>query len=110
MVQVKVSELQGSTLDWAVAKCEGLAVSDRATKWRSENCPHLYSTDWARGGPIIDREGLSLAFVSTHKLWVCSKGLKVRQNGQTPLVAAMRCRVASKLGDVVDVPDGLINN
>ena len=28
--------------------------------------------------------------------------------GPTPLIAAMRCFVASKLGDEVDVPDELI--
>jgi hypothetical protein len=30
------------------------------------------------------------------------------QNGPTPLVAAMRCYVASKLGDTVEIPDDLV--
>lgn len=35
---MKTAELTGADLDRAVAMCEGLAVSDRATKWREENC------------------------------------------------------------------------
>jgi len=30
------------------------------------------------------------------------------QEGDTPLIAAMRCYVASKLGDEVDVPEELL--
>ena len=30
-----------------------------------------------------------------------------QEHGPTPLIAAMRCYVASKLGDEVDVPDEL---
>jgi hypothetical protein len=29
--------------------------------------------------------------------------------GHTPLIAAMRCYVASKLGDEVEIPEGLKN-
>jgi hypothetical protein len=32
--------------------------------------------------------------------WIC--------RGPTPLIAAMRCYVASKMGDEVDVPDELV--
>jgi hypothetical protein len=30
-----------------------------------------------------------------------------RQHGPTPLIAAMRCYVASKLGDAVEIPEEL---
>ncbi len=106
-MQVKISELSGVALDWAVAKCEGVINDHFVTQW--EQGHRNYSSDWAQGGPIIDDEGLSLAFISTHKLWVGSKGLKTRTNGQTPLIAAMRCYVASKLGDTVEIPEGLKN-
>jgi hypothetical protein len=33
----------------------------------------------------------------------------VRFDGQTELIAAMRCFVASKLGDVVDIPEELLS-
>jgi hypothetical protein len=107
---MKTSELTGAALDWAVAKCEGLAVSDRATRWRARNCPHLYSTNWAKGGPIIEREKIRL-----DTTWNCEDGYwSARMDtvggwwlGDTPLIAAMRCYVVSKLGDTVDIPDEL---
>jgi len=108
-MKIKTSELTGAALDWAVAKCEGLAISDRATKWRSENCPHLYSTNWAQGGPIIEREGMTIAldafgwearhYDEESEPWVMT--------GPTPIIAAMRCYVASKLGDEVEIPEEL---
>jgi hypothetical protein len=107
---MKTSELTGAALDWAVAKCEGLAVSDRATKWRSKNCPHLYSTDWAKGGPIIEREWIDLHCVND-SLWEAecpAPGGLAMQNGPTPLVAVMRCYVASKLGHTVEIPYDLV--
>ena len=104
---MKTSELTGAQLDWAVAKCEGLAISDRATKWRAENCPHLYSTNWAQGGPIIEREGISIRQVLTD-FWAAEvEAGEYEHDGPTPLIAAMRCYVASKLGDEVDLPDAL---
>jgi len=99
MAQVKVTEITGKALNYAVHHAEGMTGVIE---------PVGYCGLWVFGGPIIEREGLSLAFISTHKLWVCNKGLKIRQNGQTPLIAAMRCYVASNLGDVVEVPDELI--
>jgi hypothetical protein len=112
-MQIKVSELKERALDWAVAKCEGLAVSDRATKWRNENCPHLYSTNWAQGGPIIEREGINLAFQGDAHDWIASAWDYTAQDwslyteGPTPLIAAMRCYVVSRLGDTVEIPDEL---
>jgi len=100
---MKTSVLTGAALDWAVAKCEGLAVGDRATKWRAENCPHLYSTDWAQGGPIIERERVQLVYIGLEwEAWIDTDGIFCK--GPTPLIAAMRCFVASKLGDEVEIP------
>ena len=107
MKSIKVSELTGATLDWAVAKCEGLAVSDRATKWRAKNCPHLYSTDWARGGPIIERESITVGPNPFGPAFSANLS-DLDTYGPTPLIAAMRCYVASKLGDTIDVPEGLL--
>jgi len=71
------------------------------------------SSRWEYGGPIIEREGLVVA-----KFWEpidgpITPGLewasmtlddKHRMDGPTPLIAAMRAFVASKLGDEVEVP------
>lgn len=65
------------------------------------------STDWSQGGPIIERERITLI--------ACDNDFEAQsrttplacEEGPTPLIAAMRCFVASRLGDEVDVPDEL---
>jgi len=70
-----------------------------------------YSTDWAQGGPIIEKEEIQLSS-SPHSegYWWYAQcmGSTKEFAGPTPLIAAMRCYVASKLGDEVDVPEGLL--
>jgi hypothetical protein len=67
------------------------------------------TTNWAQGGPIIEREWIDLHCVDD-SLWTadCSTpdGL-IMGSGPTPLIAAMRCYVASKLGDTIDLPEEL---
>ena len=105
---MKTSELTGVALDWAVAKCEGHKVNVAHEDW------HWYSTDWAQGGPIIEREGMGVWMYQWNEQgepeagWYAEDkdGDHVR-TGTTPLIAAMRCYVASKLGDEVDLPPNL---
>jgi len=99
---MKTSELTGAALDWAVAKCEYFPVRNGF----DDNCPE-YSTDWAQGGPIIEREGINIIQSGS---WFAEmdadhSGGVIHAEGDTPLVAAMRCYVSSKLGDEVDVPE-----
>jgi Protein of unknown function (DUF2591) len=108
---MKVSELSGVALDWAVAKCEGLLAfgyrkTDRFIIELSDGefeefCP---STDWAEGGPIIEREELSRLKCYGTNQWECNNG-PIFCEGPTPLIAAMRCYVASRLGEEIDVPE-----
>ena len=123
---MKTSELSGAALDWAVAKCEfsgcegwdetlsGVdAVSDMEGKVFSP------STNWMQGGTIIEREKIGVWFsdsvidaetdeVVRGETWYAEGGDgDYVQTGKTPLVAAMRCYVASKLGDDVEIPEGL---
>lgn len=65
-----------------------------------------FSSDWAKGGPIIEREGIFVGPHGHHPNGIAWKG-KARYNGPTPLIAAMRCYVASKLGDEVEIPEEL---
>ena len=70
--------------------------------WR---CPPV-STDWAHGGPIIERERIDVLY--EHDLrWIAVPQKGIESYGPTPLIAAMRCYVASKLGDTVDIPEEL---
>lgn len=103
-MKIKTEELIGAALDWAVAKCESTlppSYDDWTQRWPR------YSTDWALGGPIIERE--SMCVISWGAAWDAhmSSGPTAarRVYGPTPLVAAMRCFVARKLGYDVEVPD-----
>jgi len=103
---MKTNELSGVDLDWAVAKCEvGEDISEI-------DDPHFYSTDWAQGGPIIEREGITITPYSVHngviKAWKAGRDWPLPHFpfywGPTPLIAAMRWYVASVLGDEVELP------
>lgn len=110
MKTIKVSELTGAALDWAVAKRAGEYLAGYAVDWRN-NRANKYSANWAKGGPIIERERISLVGVGIVN-WKASINkadmYTATQYGDTPLIAAMRCYVASKLGDTVAVPKDLI--
>lgn len=100
---MKTNELTGAALDWAVAICE------HNVGWEPEGEDRdYYSTDWAQGGSIIEREVIDLVspLGCPTTSWVASRG-RIYAYGPTPLIAAMRCYVASKLGDEVEVPDEL---
>jgi hypothetical protein len=99
-IKLKTSELTGAALDWAVARCElGDAINE-------VDDPHFYSTDWALGGPIIEQEknrtDITMVLSGGTRIWADED-----YEGPTPLIAAMRCYVASQLGDEVEVPDEL---
>jgi hypothetical protein len=98
---MKTSELSGAALDWAVAMIEGYTLNPatRSSAWIA------YSTDWAQGGPIIEREEIAI-FLEYPKEWGATDG-NYSKGGDTPLVAAMRCYVASKMGDTIDIPKEL---
>jgi hypothetical protein len=110
-MKVKTNELQGAALDWAVAKCEGVkvAVSEFNDLYFEDGSAPAYSTDWAQGGPIIERERISVwargnewaaeTFIPNHQ--------GDEQEGPTPLIAAMRCYVASKMGEEIELPNEL---
>jgi hypothetical protein len=99
---MKTSELTGAALDWAVGKCEDTLL---------DSTMYQYSTDWAWGGPIIEREGVELTLNTDPGggEWVAQIADDVPDgyhsaSGPTPLIAAMRCYVTFKLGDEIEVP------
>jgi hypothetical protein len=136
MPRIKTSELAGAALDWAVAKCEGYFSThgESPNYWDSQQgALHFLqmraadghgvhwthsSTDWGEGGPIIEREGIWLrgpndackpdGTVVLHiDFWCAHMNHKHTQSGPTPLIAAMRCHVVSKLGDEIAIPEEL---
>ena len=103
---MKTSELSGAQLDWAVAKAEGVICAPYKSVVVDEWCnPLVYHDDWGLAGYIIEREGIALYLYGNGE-WNAHTGGK-EFNGTTPLIAAMRCYVASKLGDEVQIPEEL---
>ena len=128
-----VSELEGALLDAAVANSEGLrfAISrtmpDKPGPYRCRilSSAEVFapSSDWAHGGPIIEREKIALQFYGSHwgamphdtagcevpdlddrKHAEMSNGwCPVMAVGNTALVAAMRALVRMRLGDEVEL-------
>lgn len=115
---MKTSKLQGAALDWAVAKCEGfeswevpvccLRVYQHKDGRYFQGNSWQPSTDWLQGGPIIEREKIGWFWDNGNEHWCASnpKGTFC-EVGPTPLIAAMRCYVASRLGDDIELPEGL---
>jgi hypothetical protein len=118
---MKTSNLIGPALDWAVTKALGITEIG-APEGRTFESEFLlmhdagdfnYSTDWNQGGPIIVREKIECTVSAMSANWVARIKQPTlmhddhRHEGPTPLIAAMRCYVASKLGDTVDVPEEL---
>lgn len=139
---MKTSELTGKALDWAVAVADnrnfkfslGGSLEVRARTEAGDELPTdaldlwMYwnpSTNWAQGGPIVEREFIAIfnvetrpfegqwaADVNRHQQETCDESgcpmysfyLGSLQYGPTPLIAAMRCFVASKLGDEIEQP------
>ena len=116
---MKYNELTDEALDWAVAKCEGRVPN---TLWYGDDydgnqIPKAYrpSTDWAQGGLIIERGNIGLVCQQPDSTQRCAyytmpDGEIFYYYGPTLLIAAMRCYVASKLGDEVDIPNNTTTN
>lgn len=125
-MKIKTSELIGPALNWAVAKAgpehiapyyERAARGDTSAVWSP-------STDPSQAWLIIEREGIATWRYDTEQLkrgetrplpreqWEWRAALPALEvlyvPGPTPLIAAMRCYVASKLGDEIDVPEELL--
>lgn len=103
------SDLIDFSLDWAVCKAGGGANDIR--NWISgywDYGMYHYSDNWPKGGPIIELE--KMEFVQMHNPdYVnarCLYGPWV--GGPTHLIAGMRCYVANKLGNEVDIPQELL--
>ena len=112
---MKTNELTGAALDWAVAKAT--LPPDRTPEpsfvdlcVRRNFCP---SEAWEQGGPIIEQEKIGID-CDDQGVWFASYDLSAETafgaSSESPLIAAMRCYVASKLGDEVEVPAELLGD
>ena len=103
MNKIKTAELTRAALDWAVSKCEGLLRDGKTVSdyWQPSEL-------WEQGGPIIERERIELEHDGA--IWWARIKADDDFDGTTPLIAAMRCYVAMKLGDTVDIPAELLTS
>lgn len=115
LVEIKTNKLISPALDYAVAKCKGedYIAESGANGIGIEYEATSYSTNWSQGGPIIERELIRVIAPTVRGVdWIAriKRGLPSSMNrwfeetGPTPLIAAMRCYVASKLGGTVQIP------
>lgn len=145
---MKTSDLTGPALDLAVSRASNPEGRD-GWGWFERDaegflfdplneCRYSPSTDWAQGGPIIEREGITVVCAEGdysselrgyETYWVADIGKQCANSvygpqgdnwgtcfqiddgctsGATPLIAAMRCYVTSKLGEFVDIPEELV--
>ena len=136
-MKIKVSEATPTQLDWLVAETLGVTTY---VGWNHTNTgPCLYSdepsgpeawspsTDWSKGGPIIEREKIELiplwlgssfeGYAASHKLSIKYDdagefiyGSDCKQYSLSPLISAMRCYAISKLGSEAEIPKSLIES
>ena len=111
-MKIKANELKDGVLDWAVDK--SLNLNTPYHSWGQKGKVPFYSTNWAHGGgQIIEREKIDVMWCGDR--W-CAYTMtpdgqsQLITEGETPLIAAMRGYVASKLGDEVEVPDDVLKD
>ncbi|MDM0010128.1 DUF2591 family protein [Variovorax sp. J22G73] len=98
---MKTAELTGTSLDYWVARAEGITPTVEV------QLRFMPSTNWGQAGPIIEREKIMIAWNAGE--WISGVTAYVdgpsghMSKGPTALIAAMRAFVTSKLGS--DVSD-----
>jgi hypothetical protein len=125
LVALQTAQASGCALAWLVAQCEKLVVfrsgagpsqrlvyipqGKRAHRFYE---PHL---NWKQAGPILERERIGvIPSQEDASVWVGSvyepscSCQKFNRTGPTFLVTGLRCFVASKLGEVAEVPAELL--
>lgn len=128
LIEVKASELSGAALDWAVAQVDGVKTMMMAPRNGEPKQPfalfgslalsvggddqssYAPSTCWHCGGPLIEKYAIGFVGHDADN-WLAFFAPEDKAHegiGATHLIAACRAIVAAKLGDEVDVPEGLV--
>jgi hypothetical protein len=135
MAFIKVSELSGVALDYAVALCEGLPLKFDPMGFKSGTVsgPWVWderkgfnkavyqriggeyspSTNGSQGGQLIEDHKIISQIDRAHSMrepWRCALSINPYDlySGETNLQAAMRCYVASVKGESIEIPDKLL--
>ena len=116
-MKIKTNELIGPALDWLASKCNGdfalyhdIEEGHRFLNLWTDSAFLHYSSNWAQGGVILEREEIGFAKYGPNGTWKAVIGEIPRGipcYGPTPLIAAMRCYCCAKLGEEIDIPQAL---
>lgn len=115
-MKLQTIELDGAVLDWAAAKCKfpDAHTNDIEVWIQPLSCddPADFafepSTNWLQGGPIIQRERITICPNTDSTWWAVHPGAELEVHGATALQAAVRAYVHAKFGDEIEVPDDLL--
>lgn len=122
---MKTSELTGNALSYTLCMIEmphlvwgkSIGIHAHSNQIIVPQLPSQRSyspfMDWTFAGPIIERELIALSpYLYIDDAWQATLSTPDKHYcayGTTPLIAAMRCYVASKLGDEINLPRELEN-
>lgn len=105
-----------STVDWVLLDLSEAEI-EQAAEVLGIAADFYPSKSWDHGGPIIEREGIASRKYRAPERWYayrkkyhhmpmsCEVSSKEHCEGPTLLIAAMRCYVADKLGEEIEIPD-----
>jgi hypothetical protein len=111
------SDLVGDSLDWQVYKLEFPDCT--VEHFHRMRYQFLYSTVWSCGGPILEREKITITYfksscIDAEPFCVASISTdytddkSIWMSGPSALVAAMRCFVANRCGSEVEYENGYL--
>lgn len=133
MKKIKVSDASPTVLNHLVAKLEGhewrcpwMLKESGLVQWQSYeaawgNPTPDYCDNWSDMGEVIDRTGMAVGrcwndgqqrtnpydAAYAYLPFVGGECVGIKEYGASPLIAAARCYVVSRMGNVVEVPDEL---
>jgi hypothetical protein len=122
-MKIKTAELSGKALCYSVCMIEmphlvwgetiGIHYASDQIVVPELPSPACYTPflGWEEVGPIIERESIDIIRDPNGTAGWGARTYRDRKAlwsyGPTPIIAAMRCYVASKLGDEVEIPEDL---
>lgn len=112
MKKVKVSELSGKELDWAMHHALNLPIQESVYNQCYQSIRHFHD-NWENTGKIIEHYNIHLESNLGNvrqKEWTAMIPLLkhaswLRHSGKTPIEASCRVFIAYKLGEFVEIPE-----
>lgn len=97
---MKIAYLEGPLLDYWVGRAQGVWAAGAGAPL-VDGQPYAPSTNWAQGGPIIEREQIDLVCDFGRWMAMHGKHQQYSRPATSPLIAAMRAYLMWEYGDEV---------